>query len=189
MQFKNKLAIFDLDGTLFDTKDVNYYSYNEALKKYGIYLDYQYFCNYCNGKKYTQFLPDICNLSENDFEIVHNNKKKLYIKYINKAIPNYHLFNIISTIKPYYNIALVTTASRKNTMELLNYFEKTELFDLILTQDEIQHPKPNPEGFLKAISYFKVPKDRVVIFEDSSVGLEAALQCTKFVYKCYGFNN
>ena len=24
MSLKNKLAIFDLDGTLFDTKDVNY---------------------------------------------------------------------------------------------------------------------------------------------------------------------
>ena len=27
MNLKNKLAIFDLDGTLFDTKDVNYNAY------------------------------------------------------------------------------------------------------------------------------------------------------------------
>ena len=30
---KNQLAIFDLDGTLYDTKEVNYRSYLEALKK------------------------------------------------------------------------------------------------------------------------------------------------------------
>ena len=26
---KNKLAMFDMDGTLFDTKDVNYYAYKK----------------------------------------------------------------------------------------------------------------------------------------------------------------
>ena len=32
MSLKNKLAIFDLDGTLFDTKDVNYNAYQNAIK-------------------------------------------------------------------------------------------------------------------------------------------------------------
>ena len=32
MTSKNKLAIFDLDGTLFDTKDVNYNAYKNAIK-------------------------------------------------------------------------------------------------------------------------------------------------------------
>ena len=31
MILKNKLAIFDLDGTLFDTKDVNYNAYQNAV--------------------------------------------------------------------------------------------------------------------------------------------------------------
>ena len=29
---KKKLAIFDMDGTLVDTKDVNFYAYKEALE-------------------------------------------------------------------------------------------------------------------------------------------------------------
>lgn len=33
---KDYLAIFDLDGTLFDTGEVNYVSYREALRPYGI---------------------------------------------------------------------------------------------------------------------------------------------------------
>ena len=31
----NKLAIFDLDGTLFDTGEVNFFSYQKALNKVG----------------------------------------------------------------------------------------------------------------------------------------------------------
>ena len=47
-----KLAIFDLDGTLFDTADVNYYSYKSVLESYGIELDHDYFVTKCNGKHY-----------------------------------------------------------------------------------------------------------------------------------------
>ena len=37
---KKKLAIFDMDGTLVDTKDVNFYAYKEALEEI-----IQYFCH------------------------------------------------------------------------------------------------------------------------------------------------
>ena len=33
MIMKNRLAIFDLDGTLFDTRKVNYQAYKYALDK------------------------------------------------------------------------------------------------------------------------------------------------------------
>ena len=36
---KDYLALFDLDGTLFDTGDVNYYAYKDALEPYEIKLD------------------------------------------------------------------------------------------------------------------------------------------------------
>ena len=35
--------------------------------------------------------------------------------------------------------------------------------------------KPDPEGFLKAIEYFDVNPEDTVIFEDSDVGIQAAL--------------
>ena len=37
---KNKLAIFDLDGTLFDTVPANFAAYERVLRKYGFSLDY-----------------------------------------------------------------------------------------------------------------------------------------------------
>ena len=38
-----KLAIFDMDGTLFNTNDVNYYAYKEALEE----MKTQKICPYC----------------------------------------------------------------------------------------------------------------------------------------------
>ena len=102
MNLKNKLAIFDLDGTLFDTKDVNYNAYKNAVKIAGIdvNIDYYNFCNLYNGKNYKDFLPKIIpNISEEQMKIIHNLKKSIYIKYLDKAKKNNLLFLMIQEIK------------------------------------------------------------------------------------------
>lgn len=184
---KNKLAIFDLDGTLFDTKEVNYYSYKEALYEYEIFLDKDYFIKECNGRHYKNFLPNI--MGNNDFiDDVHNRKKILYSKYLDKSIENKHLFNIIKSIKDEYYISLVTTASRKNTIEILTYFNKVELFDYIVTQEDITKTKPDPQGFLLAMRHFDVNANNTIIFEDSNVGIEAARLTGSSVFIIDQFN-
>lgn len=188
MQCKNKLAIFDLDGTLFDTKDVNYYSYKEALKEFNVELDYDFFCKECNGQKYSEFLPRIQNFSNDHLKVIHSVKNELYKKYISKARINSLLFYIIEGIRNEYYIALVTTASKQNVFELLDYFKKKQLFDIIITQEDVCYSKPNPEGFIKAIDYFHVKKEDVVIFEDSEIGIEAAKSVTNQYYIVKGFN-
>lgn len=169
-----KLALFDLDGTLFNTNEVNYYAYKEALKEKGYNLDYEYYSNYCNGRHYKVFLPQIVNNNEDIVNYVHRRKKELYFNYLSKAKINIHLFNMIEALKETYSVAIVTTASKQNTYDILKYYNKFDLFDLILTSDDIEKQKPDPEGYLKAISYFNVSPSDTIIFEDSDVGIESA---------------
>ena len=58
---KQFLALFDLDGTLFDTHDANFYAYKQALSTYGIELDRSYFRNKCFRRNYRDFLPELLN--------------------------------------------------------------------------------------------------------------------------------
>ena len=183
-----KLIISDLDGTLFDTKDVNYYAYKEVVEEFGYDLDYRYYCEFCNGRHYMDFLPQITTTDEKILSEIHQKKKQFYKKYLNCAIPNQHLINIICVLKTEYKTALVTTASKENCVQILEQFGLLDLFDLILTQDDISKPKPDPEGFMKAMKYFGVKPDETIIFEDSSVGLEAAKRSGAFYYKTYGYN-
>ncbi len=180
---KTKLAIFDLDGTLFDTNDVNFSSYQTALNEEGYSLNYEYFCKECNGRHYTYFLPNIIN--SNDEQLltrIHSRKKELYASYLNRARKNEHLFNIINSIKNEYYIGLVTTTSRENCNDILNYFDKKNNFDLIITQEDVVQVKPNPEGFIKAMEHFNVRPQDTIIFEDSTVGIEAAKKSQAIVY-------
>jgi len=178
---KTKLALFDLDGTLFDTGEVNFMAYKTALEECGFSLDHDYYVDKCNGMQYKVFLPGIVGHNVEIMERVHIRKKALYESFLNRAKINKHLFSIARALKEDYYIAIVTTASKKNTMEILNYFHKTDLFDLILTQEDIQQPKPDPEGFLKAMEYFKINGENTVIFEDSQVGIMAAKECNATV--------
>lgn len=171
---KKKLALFDLDGTLFDTSDVNYYAYLEAVEKEGCTIDYDFYCRECNGRHYKYFLPLIGISDEGVQERIHTNKKNLYERYLARARVNQELFHMIEDLDHCYYKAVVTTASRKNTEQILKFFGKRECFDLLITQEDIQKPKPDPEGYLLAMRYFNVCAEDTIIFEDSEVGLKAA---------------
>ena len=184
-----KLIIVDLDGTLVDTKDVNYHAYREAIKPYGYEIDYRYYCEYCNGRHYLDFLPQITTQSETILNAIHKAKKAAYSNYLEKAVLNRALVDIIASLKEKgYRAALVTTASKQNCDDLIRHFQLSELFDLVLTHDDIEIAKPDPQGFLKAMSFVHVDPRETVIFEDSDVGLEAAKRSGALYYKTYCFN-
>ena len=171
---KDKLAIFDLDGTLFNTDEVNYHAYADAFGKYGVTLDHDYYVNECNGRHYKTFAPIILGGNLEHMEDIHELKKTKYSEYLKYAKINSLLFDVIRSIKDTYKIAIVTTASEKNVEDILSFFEVRDLFDLLITQEDISLPKPDPEGFFIAMEYYGVDSSRCIIYEDSDVGIQAA---------------
>ena len=170
---KEFLALFDLDGTLFDTTQVNYSAYQEALQPYGVKLDQAYFTEQYNGRHYTEFLPGLAGVGV-DPEAVHAAKKAVYGKHLGKARANRQLFQMIETMQSKYHTAIVTTASRKNTCEILEYFQYSGYFELLVTQEDVIKKKPDPEGFIRAMEYFGMDAQHTIIFEDSDAGIAAA---------------
>lgn len=191
MSLKNKLAIFDLDGTLFDTKDVNYNAYQNAIRmaKIDVKIDYDDFCKLYNGKNYREFLPKIIpNISEEQLKKIHNFKKNIYQEHLDKAKKNDLLFSMIEEIKEKFYISIVTNASKKNVKDILEKFSVKNLFDLLITQEDVKNPKPSAEGFLKAMNYFNISKENTIIFEDSEIGIQAANKAETNYVKVYGYN-
>jgi len=170
------LSIFDLDGTLFDTSKVNYLSYKEALLKFGKKIpDYNDFNLLSHGSNYKVFLKKFdTTIAEDEAINIHEDKKKLYSKYLPHAVKNNYLFEIIKSLSESHYISIATTASKKNTNDLLNYFNVTDLFSMIVTQDDVANLKPDPECFFKIINYFNIPPKYTTIFEDSQIGFQAA---------------
>ena len=185
---KKKLALYDLDGTLYDTVDVNYYAYSEAAAEEGYEIDYSFYRKECNGRHYRYFLPLIGVSDLGVMEKIHDKKKQYYSKYLNRAKENTHLFEMIKLLQKDYDKVVVTTASRKNTEEILAKYGRLGLFSGFITQEDTKKVKPDPEGFLLAMKqYGAAPKD-TVIFEDSDVGIEAAYATGASVFRVMMFD-
>lgn len=169
-----KLALFDLDGTLFDTEMVNYYSYQKAIEEQGYNLSYEEFKDKCIGRQFNDFIVDIIPYKKEVYSIIHKRKKELYKSFLSKARVNNHLIEIASLMKSKYHIAIVTTASKQNVNDILTEFKLNDFFDYVLTGEDVKNNKPDPECYFKAIEHFKVKIEDVIIFEDSLPGIEAA---------------
>lgn len=183
---KNKLALFDLDGTLFDTCRVNHSAYQYALAKYGVTIDYDDFCKNLNGRHYRVFLPRMLGGDEH-VEEVHDIKVAKYQDFLHHAVINESLFSMIDCMKDEFHIAIVSTAAYDNCHQILEHFKVKDKFELILTQRDVEKKKPDPEGFIKAMEYFGIGPENTIVFEDSEVGVEAARRagCVTYVVKGY----
>lgn len=182
------LVIVDLDGTLFDTREVNFRAYSEAIKPYGYTIEYDYYCEFCNGRHYLDFLPQITTDDREILKAIHDKKKKEYQNFLQYVRLNERLVSMLKLLKQENKIALVTTASKGNTYDILTRFDLVNLFDLILTQEDIEKPKPDPEGFVKAMKHFSVEPKDCIIFEDSEVGIQAAEKTGATVFVAKGYN-
>lgn len=146
---KTKLVICDLDGTLFDTRKVNYMAYREAIASVGlpVNFDYEKYLRECWGPTYREFLP-IMGVPKERQEEIHDLKKNFYEDNLKYATENTHLFNIIKVMRDEYYTAVVTSGSR-NAKDILKYFNRYDLFDVIFTIDDVKEENQTLKAFLK----------------------------------------
>ena len=182
---KRKLAIVDLDGTLYDTKQLNYQAYKKAALSLGLEFDLtvQQFSDKCFGRSYKNFLPEILKYDELYIEKIHNLKVQYYPSMLQYAVENTALIDILFGLRQTYYLALVTTASKKNVQDILAYFGRLELFDMVITGNDVQLQKPAPEGYLKAMDKFNILPENTILFEDNDACIKTAKELKMTVFK------
>lgn len=70
--------------------------------------------------------------------------------------------------------AVATSSFREFTHTVLLNTGLTNRFDVIVTGDDIQTSKPNPEIFITAAELLNVPSAQCLVIEDAQNGIEAA---------------
>ena len=73
-------------------------------------------------------------------------------------------------------LGVVTTTRRANVETVLAASGLLDAFDVVITGDDVEHPKPDPAGYRLAVERLALPPGEAVALEDSPTGLLAAEQ-------------
>lgn len=173
-----KLAIFDMDGLLFDTERLFMEKKAFFLEKYG----------------YPSREEDYVKTLGTSGEQLKNIQREIYgpdypsdlITRETRAVVNEHINVHGPGIKPGIpellesltrNNVVCCVASSTDTDIVKKYLKMADIlkyFEYIIGGDQVSHSKPDPEIFLKAFSKRAFEKSDTLIFEDSENGIRAA---------------
>jgi HAD superfamily hydrolase (TIGR01509 family) len=71
-------------------------------------------------------------------------------------------------------LAVATSSVSASARPFLDRHNLTRLFDVIVTGDEVEHGKPQPDIYLRAAEKLRVAPDACLVIEDSLSGIAAA---------------
>lgn len=176
----NKLIIFDLDGVLIDSKEIHFNALNLALNEFGnefmISRDEQNSTfEGLTTKSKLKILTKTKNLPESLHHYVWKLKQAYSSALFTSVSVDQELVNLFKFIRSSgIKIAVASNSIRETLDTCLTSLGLLGLIDYSLSNEDVDLPKPSPEMYNKVIEHFNTTPDKVVIFEDSPIGLMAA---------------
>jgi HAD superfamily hydrolase (TIGR01509 family) len=171
-------VIFDWDGTIADTTQAVVTSFQETLRRIGVevgdaFIEKRIGIGAMNtfkealeavGKPYTERILE---------ELVRH-KIAAQVNLADTVTLFDGAIELLDSLRNKVPIGLASMNNRKVILNLLRKMRIAEYFQVVITADEIEHPKPSPDIFLECARILDCSPERCVVVEDSVFGVEAA---------------
>lgn len=177
---KNYSAVlFDMDGVLIDARDWHYDALNEALRIFGVEISREDHLERFNGlstRKKLAMLTEDGVLPRDLHEIIEAVKQDRTLRIAaQKCFPIVPHQILITRLKSLgIKVGLVTNSIRRSSEFMLEYAGLLKFMDVVVTNEDVVEGKPNPEGYMLAMSKLSVLPDETLVVEDGEYGILAA---------------
>lgn len=180
-------AIFDLDGVIVNTVPMHFKAWKKMFAEYGRKFVFNDYLEKVDGIPRIDGAKNILtDLTETELKKATDNKQQYFLDFLNKSeIPVFKsTVGLIKKLKS-NQIKIAVISSSKNCPYILKKTGLFNLFDIVLTSNDIKRGKPDPEIFLTAAERIGVNAKDCVVFEDALLGVEAAKRARM---KCVGID-
>lgn len=173
-------VVFDLDGVVSDTAHYHYQSWKRIADQEGIHFD-ELINERIRGLSRRECLNVIMerrnrDYSEKELEALTVQKNEDYVSLLHQLTPEDILPGIRKSIQEFKqaDIRIALCSSSKNAEFILKRLGITDLFDVVITGNDVNRYKPDPQGMLMAAEQLGVDPSECVVIEDAFAGIEAA---------------
>ena len=173
-----RLLIFDFDGTVADTSPLHAAAFEETLAPLGVPVDYPSIAGLKTSDAIRQCLTAAGKMvSAKELDTLVSEKQSKVRQMIGKGLsPLLGVDEFLRWARPRYQLGMVTSGSRATVSLALASLGYETWFEPLICADDVQHAKPDPEGFLKLLEITGVTPNSALVFEDSAAGFSASRQ-------------
>lgn len=167
---KYQYLLLDWDGNLAKTLDIWLEACQDSMQKRNIHVSDEQI-----GAGFGAFEEHMVDWGVTDPEVAMDEM----VAIAKENLPEVELypdalFVLESLKKARYKLALVTTSSHQAVDHLLAKHNMTDIFDAVVTSDDVVHRKPHPEPLEKALASLAGVKERAIMIGDSDKDIGAA---------------
>ncbi|MFP4655433.1 MAG: HAD family hydrolase [Methanohalobium sp.] len=171
-----KAMIFDFDGVLADSMPYHAQAWKIALEEAGVEINIEdiYEVEGSNHVGIIQLMFKKVGKTPHpqQFDEIAQKKREIF-----SEISNLETFEdmdkCLFILKKKFKLAVVSGADRNAVYNMVNQFYP-DIFDIIVTGEDVDNGKPSPEPYIKALEMLDVQKDECIVVENAPLGVEAA---------------
>jgi len=172
---RNSLVIFDMDGTLVDSSYIIANAINYVRGKLGLPpMPHDQIIGQVNNH---QLNPAQYFYETDRFEPIHEQWfSEYYSDHHDRELRLYDgIKELLTSLKEQgRRLAVATNAYRSSTYESLRHLGIEPMFDVVMTAEDVPHPKPAPDMLYRILEELNTPKEEAVFIGDGPRDEEAA---------------
>ncbi|MDP4087074.1 MAG: HAD family hydrolase [Bacillota bacterium] len=171
-----KAVIFDFDGTLADTLPVCFFAFKAVFREFDNRELTSEEIKAMFGPSETGIIRK--NLMNTDYEkAIELFYEKYNDEHQSLVQKNEEINNLLMRLKKEgYKLGIYTGKARRSLDISLKCLEMSHFFDVMITGDDVELPKPHPEGINKALAQLNVPYNEAIFLGDSDADIWAGKQ-------------
>jgi beta-phosphoglucomutase family hydrolase len=174
----NRAVLWDMDGTLVDSAEYHWQAWRDTMAREAFPITHEQFLatfGQRNDSIIRQWLGE--KAAPELIQRIGDAKEALYRQHVRKQ-----------GIKPLPGVthwlqqlhqqgwlqAIASAAPRANIETILEVLSASDLFQAIVSAEDVHKGKPDPEVFLVAARKLGVPPEQCIVVEDAPHGVDAA---------------